>query len=488
MRVLLTGATGYIGGRLVPVLVNAGHTVRCVARDPARLEGRFADVEVVRGDVFDEASMRAAMEGIEVAYYLVHSMSDDRHDFTRSDRLAAERFGAAARAAGVQRIIFLGGLGVDEAGLSKHLRSRHEVGNILRAGGVPVIEFRAAIIVGSGSVSFEMIRYLTERLPLMIAPRWVSTRCQPIGIREVIAYLVAALDLPEREGRIFEIGGADVLSYRELMLRYAAARGLARKVLVVPLFTPRLSSYWVHLVTPIPASIARALIEGLRNEVVVHDNSARTAFPSILPVGYDEALKRALDRYLAAGPLTTWFDAFDVRTLPGEFAGLKQGMLIDRRERVTRAKPQDVFSVFSSLGGRRGWLYADGLWYLRGLLDRLVGGIGIRRGRRSATELRVGDAVDFWRVEAYKPGELLRLRAEMKLPGLAWLQFESLPRDDGGTTLRQTAFFEPRGIFGYLYWFSVLPFHALLFGNMAQRIVTEASGRPSADMPAPALR
>jgi hypothetical protein len=309
----------------------------------------------------------------------------------------------------------------------------------------------------------------------MIAPRWVSTRCQPIGIRDVLSYLVAALELPDTTSRVFEIGGRDVLSYREMMLGYAEVRGLARKLLVVPLFTPRLSSYWVHLVTPIPASIARALIDGLYNDVVVHDDAARRAFPAIVPMSYDEALRRALDRYLTTGPQTTWFDAFDVRTLPGEFAGLKQGMLIDRRERTTRADQRDVFRIFTSLGGRRGWLYADRLWYLRGVIDRLVGGIGIRRGRRSPTELRVGDAVDFWRVEAYRPSELLRLRAEMKLPGLAWLQFEALKRDDGGTTLRQTAFFEPRGIFGYLYWFSVLPFHAFIFGNMANRIVTEAT-------------
>jgi uncharacterized protein YndB with AHSA1/START domain len=309
----------------------------------------------------------------------------------------------------------------------------------------------------------------------MIAPRWVATRCQPIGIRDVLAYLVAALELPGQGGHIFEIGGSDVLSYREMMLRYASARGLARTLFVVPLFTPRLSSYWVHLVTPIPASIARALIDGLHNEVIVRDDAAQRAFPAIVPAGYDESLQRALDRYLTTGPQTTWFDAFDVRTLPGEFAGLKQGMLIDRRERSTAAPPAAVFAVFAGLGGRRGWLYADRLWYLRGVLDRLVGGIGQRRGRRSATELRVGDAVDFWRVEAFRPPELLRLRAEMKLPGLAWLQFDALPREGGGTTLRQTAFFEPRGIFGYLYWFGVLPFHALIFGNMADRIVAEAA-------------
>jgi uncharacterized protein YbjT (DUF2867 family) len=474
MRVLVTGATGYIGGRLVPALIAVGVQVRCVARLPERLEGRFEHVEVVRGDVFDEASMRAAMDGTDVAYYLIHSMSSDKRDFRQSDRLAAERFGAAARAAGVRRIIYLGGLGEDSATLSKHLQSRHEVGELLRASGVPVTEFRAAIIVGSGSVSFEMIRYLTERLPVMIAPKWVETRCQPIGNRDVIAYLVAALEQPGEGSRIYQIGGSDVLTYREMMLHYARIRGLARKLFVVPFFTPRLSSYWVHLVTPIPASIARPLIDGLHNEVVVRTGDARRDFPAIVPMSYDEALRLALNRLASSGPTTTWFDAYDVRTLPGEFTGLAQGMLIDRRERRTHASREAVSAVYSSLGGRRGWLYGDFLWQLRGVMDRMVGGIGTRRGRRSATDLRVGDAVDFWRVEAYRPGELLRLRAEMKLPGLAWLQFETFADESGETTLRQTAFYEPRGLFGYAYWYGVVPFHEFIFGNMATRIVAEA--------------
>lgn len=479
MRVLVTGATGYIGGRLVPALLAAGHEVRCFARDPARLADRFDGVEIARGDVFDAQAVRAAMAGCDVAYYLIHSMSDVRRDFTRRDREAARTFGRAAAEAGIARIVYLGGLGDDDerARLSRHLRSRHEVGEELRAGGVPVTEFRAAVIVGSGSVSFEMVRYLTERLPVMIAPKWVRTRIQPIFVRDVIAYLVAALAHEESTGRIVEIGGADVLSYGEMMLRYAAIRGLSRRIVIVPFFTPRLSSYWVHLVTPIPARIARPLIDGLFNEVVVRDDAARTLFPSIVPIGYDEAVTRALDRYASTGPQTTWFDAFDVKTLPGEFAGSTQGMLIDRRERLSDAPPREVFRVFASLGGTRGWLYADFLWELRGFLDRLVGGIGIRRGRRSATELRVGDAVDFWRVEVIRPYSVLRLRAEMKLPGYAWLQFEALPREDGGTCLRQTAFFEPRGVFGFLYWYSVLPFHEFIFGNMATRIVEAATAR-----------
>lgn len=486
MRVLVTGATGYIGGRLVPALLAAGHQVRCFARDTARLDGRFEGAEIAKGDLFDEASVGDALQDCDVAYYLVHSMSDDRRDFAQRDREGAKIFGRAAAAAGVKRIIYLGGLGRDsqKKKLSRHLKSRHEVGEQLRAGGVAVTEFRAAIIVGAGSVSFEMIRDLTERLPVMVAPKWVRTRCQPIGIRDVLAYLVAALSTPESTGKIIEIGGADVLPFEDLMLHYAAIRELKRRIVIVPLLSPALSAQWIHLITPIPATIARPLVEGLFNEVIVRDPSAKTIFPEIVPTGYDVAVTRALDRYKTAGPETTWFDAFDVKTLPGEFAGSEQGMLIDRREAESTATPADVFRVFTSLGGTKGWLYADWLWEVRGVMDRAVGGIGTRRGRRSATSLRAGDAVDFWRVETYRPNELLRLRAEMKLPGYAWLQFEAVPRDDGGTCLRQTAFFEPHGALGFAYWYGVLAFHELIFGNMAKRIVHEAEALKKPDQPA----
>jgi uncharacterized protein YbjT (DUF2867 family) len=475
MRILVTGATGYIGGRLIPTLLEAGHTVRCFARDPGRIEGRFPGAEVAKGDLFDEASLADALRHCDVAYYLVHSMSDDRRDFSQRDREGARLFGNAAMEAGVRRIIFLGGLGQERsAKLSKHLQSRHEVGDELRASGISVTEFRAAIIVGSGSVSFEMLRDLTERLPVMIAPKWVRTRCQPIGIRDVLSYLVAALDTPSSSGRIIEIGGADVLQYRDMMLHYAKIRGLSRTIVPVPVLSPHLSSLWIHLITPIPGAIARPLVEGLFNEVIVRDQSAREIFPWIEPVGFDVAVRRALDRYSTIGPETTWFDAFDVKTLPADFTGSEQGMLIDRRECESNASPSDVFRVFTSLGGAKGWLYADWLWELRGLLDRIVGGIGTRRGRRSPTNLRAGDAVDFWRVEAYEPNQMLRLRAEMKLPGSAWLQFEALPHNDGGTCLRQTAFFDPHGAFGFAYWYAVLAFHEIIFNNMAKRIVLEA--------------
>ncbi len=486
MNVLVTGATGYIGGRLVPKLLERGHRVRCIARDAGRLDGRFADAEIVTGDVFDRASLDAAFAGIDVAYYLVHSMSKETRDFSASDRKAAEIFGDAARAAGVKRIVFLGGLGVDGNALSKHLRSRHEVGDVLRRSGVPTTEFRAAIIVGSGSVSFEMLRYLTDRLPVMIAPKWVETFCQPIAVRDVVSYLVRELDIERTESVVREIGGSSVLTYKQMMLHYARVRGLQlRKIYVVPVLTPRLSSAWVHLVTPIPSSLARPLVEGLMNEVTVRDNVARREFPDIVPISYDDAVQKALDRYsMAGGPESTWFDAFDAATLPGKFMGVTEGMLVDRRERRTSASPGAVARVFSGLGGKRGWLYADVLWEIRGIMDRMVGGIGTRRGRRAADDLRVGDAIDFWRVEAYEPGKMMRLRAEMKLPGLAWLQFE-VSEEAGGSRLRQTAFYEPHGFIGLMYWYSVVPFHGLIFENMARRIVEIAEQAAPAQ---PAIR
>lgn len=477
MRILVTGATGYIGGRLVPRLLERGHTVRALARDAQRLRGRFDGAEIVEGSIGDGDALASALESIDCAYYLIHSMGTTSN-FAGADRDAARAFGTAAKAAGVKRIVYLGGLGKDDEKLSPHLRSRHEVGDVLRESGVPVVEFRAALIIGSGSISFEMLRYLTERLPFMVAPKWVETKCQPIAIRDVLQYLLDAAGETTR-ARIYEIGGTDVLTYKQMMMRFAAIRGLKRHIVTVPLLTPQLSSYWVHLVTPISSRLAQPLIRGLHNEVVVDDPSALADFPNVHPIGFGEAVLLALDRYSALGPETTWFDAYDVRTLPDAFTGVREGVLIDRRQRETSASAQAVAAVFSALGGKRGWLVGNTLWELRGLMDRLVGGFGMRRGRRSETDLRVGDAVDFWRVDAFEPGKLLRLRAEMRLPGRAWLQFEVAP-SGGGSTFRQTAFFEPRGLFGNLYWYAVALFHEWLFSKLASSIVRTAVSNSSA--------
>jgi len=475
--ILVTGCTGYIGGRLVPLLLESGYRVRCLVRDRTRLQGRawLDAVEVVVGDVLQPATLVPAMRGVHAAYYLVHSMSEGA-GFHERDLDAARHFGEAAREAGVDRLVYLGGLADPATGLSEHLRSRLQTGDALRSAGVPVTEFRAGVIVGSGSLSFEMIRYLTERVPVMVCPRWVYTRTQPIGIREVLEYLVAALAVPESAGRVVEIGGSEVVTYGEMMTTYAEVRGLRRWMLPVPVLTPRLSSYWVNLVTPIPAAIARPLIEGLRNESVVRDASARTLFPLVTPVSYRTSVERALDRLQASDVETAWSDALSTSqgSVPPVQLTTQEGMVIERRQRVVQAPAAALYRVFTGLGGRRGWLYMDWAWQVRGWIDRLLGGAGLRRGRRDPDELRVGDALDFWRVEAVEPGRLLRLRAEMKVPGRAWLQFQVVPREGGGTLLQQTAFFAPRGLLGWAYWYGLYPFHALIFSGLIDQVARRA--------------
>ncbi len=470
---LVTGATGYVGGRLVPRLLEAGRHVRVLARDPGRLAGRpwASAVEVVRGDVHDPSTLPSALAGVEVAYYLVHSMGEHAA-FAARDRDAASAFGLAARDAGVKRIVYLGGLGASGTALSDHLRSRQETGEALRSGGVPVTEFRAAVIVGSGSISFEMIRWLVERLPVMICPRWVFQRIQPVAIADVLSYLAAAPSVPGSSDRIVEIGGADVLTYRDMMLGYAAKRGLRRHLVPVPVLTPRLSSHWVRWMTPVPASIARPLVEGLRNEVIVHDDSALRLFPSIHPLTYAEALDRALEKLERGEVETAWSDALSNSPpgVPTVTLTTVEGMIIERRTVQVDLPPDPLFRAFTGLGGERGWLYMDWAWEIRGMLDQVVGGPGFRRGRRDPDNLRPGDALDFWRVEAVEPGRLLRLRAEMKVPGRAWLQFEAQPVDGGGTLLVQTAYFAPRGLAGHLYWYLLYPVHAAIFGNLVRRV------------------
>lgn len=477
--ILVTGATGYVGGRLVPGLLAAGHRVRVLARDPGRLQGRswagHANVEIVRGDALAPASLDPAMAGVTCAYYLIHSMqrtAGAAGDFHERDLAAARNFGTAARHAGVQRLVYLGGLGAPDADLSHHLRSRHETGNALREAGVPLTEFRAAVIVGSGSASFEMIRHLTERLPAMICPRWVYTRVQPIAIDNVLDYLVAAVETPASTGQVVEIGGADVLTYGDMMLGYARVRGLRRWLVPVPVLTPRLSSYWVHWVTPIPAEIARPLVEGLRNEVIVRDDTARRLFPDIHTLDYHTAVARALDELNAHHVESSWSDALATSqrdVAPFVFTA-QDGMLIERRQQHVAASPAAVFHAFTRIGGTWGWPSFDWLWRIRGGLDRAIGGVGFRRGRRDENVLRPGDTVDFWRVEAVEPDHLLRLRAEMKVPGRAWLQFEAKPQDDGGTLLVQTAFFAPKGLSGLLYWYALYPLHGLIFSRMIQAL------------------
>jgi uncharacterized protein YbjT (DUF2867 family)/uncharacterized protein YndB with AHSA1/START domain len=475
--ILVTGVTGYIGGRLVPRLLEAGYRVRVLARDPGRLQGRpwLEQVDVYKGDVLAAETLEPAMADVSAAYYLIHSMRGNP-DFHQRDLTAARNFSAAAQAHNVQQIIYLGGLGDPATDLSRHLQSRQQTGAALREAGVPVTEFRAGVIVGSGSISFEMIRYLTERIPVMICPRWVFTHIQPISIGDTLDYLVAALQTPDSIGKIIEIGGSDVLTYGEMMTRYARVRGLRRYLVPVPVLTPRLSSYWAHWMTPIPSDIARPLIEGLRNEIVVRDDIAHMILPDIDPMNYESAVQMALQNLQASVVETSWSDAL-VSSQPEREPTIlttQEGMIIEQRQRIVDAPPEMVFRAFSGVGGERGWLYFNWAWRIRGVLDRIVGGVGFRRGRRHPDEVRVGDAVDFWRVEAVEENRLLRLRAEMKVPGLAWLQFAAEPINGGQTRLTQTAFFAPKGLFGWLYWYGLYPIHGLIFSGLVRKIAERA--------------
>jgi uncharacterized protein YbjT (DUF2867 family) len=468
-RILVTGATGYIGGHLVPRLLEAGYLVRVLVRDPSRLLGRswLEKVEVSQGDVLEPETLSAAMAGVDAAYYFIHSLYTGT-EFHRLDLTAAGNFGTAARVAGAQRIIYLGGLGDPADRLSPHLRSRQQTGAALREAGVPVTEFRSAIVIGSGSGSLEMIRYLTERIPLMTSPRWVRSRIQPIAIGDVLDYLVAALEVPESADRVIEIGGTDVMTYGETLLAYARARGLWRAIVPLPWLSPGLSSHWVGWVTPVSAQIARPLIEGLRNEVVVRDDTATRLFPDIQPMGYQMALKLALADLDPGKVDTVWLDAQAAR-----------------RHCAVDAPPVAVYATFTGLGGGRGWPSANWAWRLRGMVDRLLGGVGFRRGRRHPDELQVGDAVDFLRVEALEESRrLLRLRAEVKMPGRFWLQFEAQPLERDRTRLIQTVFFDPKGLLGLLYWHLFHPAHTLVFSGLIRAVAQQAEGRSIRPTPA----
>jgi uncharacterized protein YbjT (DUF2867 family) len=474
--VLLTGATGYVGGRLLEVLQVAGMRLRCLARRPAHLTGRaVAGTEIVAGDARDAAALRRALAGVHTACYLVHSLGEGR-DFAAHEREGAARFAAAAREAGVSRIVYLGGLGRGP-GLSPHLASRQEVGRVLAAGGVPVIELRASIIIGSGSLSFEMIRALVEKLPFMIVPRWASLRAQPIAIEDVIAYLQAALTRPDLPAGVYEIGGVDRVTYLDIMREYARQRGLRRVLQPVPVLTPRLSGLWLGLVTPVQARVGRQLVLSLTNETVVTDDAALRQF-AVRPRGLREAIARALANEDHAFALTRWTDALSSHPPVARWAGRRFGhRFVDSHVRRVAAGPEQAFAPVARFGGQTGWYFADWLWRLRGWLDLCVGGPGLRRGRRDPVHLRVGDSLDFWRVEAIEPARLLRLAAEMRLPGRAWLQFEVVP-DGTGSLIRQTALFDPVGLGGLIYWYALYPLHAVMFRGMLRGLAAAIAPEP----------
>ena len=500
MRCLVTGATGYVGGRLVPRLLAAGHEVRCLVRDPVRLrdEPWSGDVEIVAGDVTRPDGLVEALRGCDVAYYLVHTLG--RRDFVRLDRLGAQQFTAAAAEAGVGRLVYLGGPepAADGTRVSDHLRSRDEVGRIMLAGPVPTIVLRAAVIIGSGSASFEMLRYLTERLPVMVTPRWVANRVQPIAIRDVLRYLVGCVEgFPADLNRAFDIGGPDVLTYAEMMQRYARVAGLTPRIVIgVPPLTPELSSLWVGLVTPVPNAIARPLVASLIHEAICHEQDIQGYLPGEL-IGISEAIRLALSKVRDADVETRWSDAswpwaptgrlpFDAPPsgqpqpsdpLPSDPKWSGGTVYTDARALDVAAPPGAVWRVIESIGGESGWYSFPLAWSVRGWLDRVVGGVGLRRGRRDPHRLYVGEALDFWRVEEIVPGQLLRLRAEMRLPGRAWLEMRASPSGTG-TRYRQRAVFLPRGLAGHAYWAAVWPFHAVVFGGMARNIATAAEREP----------
>jgi uncharacterized protein YbjT (DUF2867 family) len=477
--ILVTGATGYVGGRLVPRLLEAGYEVRCLVRDPERIRGRAwaKQVEVVEGDVLRPETLERTLQVVDAAYYMIHSLHRG-NEYQKNDLAAARNFATVAKAAGTKHIIYLGQLGQPKEAASPYMRSRHATGEALRESGIPVTEFRAGVIVGSGSITFEMIRNLTERWPFLTCPRWAYTFGQPIAIRDVLAYLLAALKKPECTGRIIEIGGPDQMTYAEMLLGYAVERGLARWMIPVGLMTPLLSAYWTHLITPIPASVALPLIEEMVSNAVVTTPLAAELFPAIRPIPYHQAVRLAIARTDTQTVETSWSDAL-VSSL-GEAVGkpvtmaVHEGFLLERRTLEVDASPAACFLSFTSLGGDTGWLFLNWTWQIRGWIDRLVGGVGLRRGRRHQREVHVGDAIDFWRVEALEQDRLIRLRAEMKVPGKAWLEFQVEPLPDGRSLLTQTAFFEPKGVAGFLYWYGLYVIHSFIFSGMIRKVAQRA--------------
>ena len=467
--ILLTGATGYVGGRLLKILELRGFRIRCMARNPEILIPRAGQsTEVVEGNVLDLNSLKVALKGVSVAYYLVHSMGSEG-SFEENDRKAAHNFGKIAKAAGVERIIYLGGLGNEEEDLSPHLSSRQEVGKILRQYSVPLLEFRASVVIGSGSLSFQLIRSLVERLPIMITPKWVQVSAQPIAIEDLIEYLEAALFVPDSSCRVYEIGGADQVSYADIMRIYGSCRNIGVRMIPVPVLSPYISSLWLGLITPLYARIGRKLIESIVHPTVVRDESALKVF-KIQPMGVDDAIRRAIDNEDKEFAETRWSDSLSSSGKMLSWFGVSFGSrLVDSRTVQLNIPPTLTFKPIQRIGGDTGWYAWNWLWRLRGFLDLLVGGVGMRRGRAHFEILRVGDTVDFWRVEEHDPNHFLRLAAEMKLPGRAWLEFE-VTGDEFSSTIRQTAIFDPVGLLGLIYWYALYPLHQLVFAGMLRGI------------------
>jgi uncharacterized protein YbjT (DUF2867 family) len=481
-RALVLGATGYLGGRLVPRLLAAGYRVRVLVRDPGRLPafGWGDDVEVIAGSATDAAAVTEAVRDVDVLYYLIHSMGQGK-GFEQTDLQAARIVAAAAAAGAVRRIVYLGGLHPRGVELSPHLRSRVAVGEELMRSGVPTLVLQAGVVIGSGSASFEMIRHLTEVLPYMPAPKWVRNRIQPIAVRDVLHYLLGAARVDAGVNEAVDVGGPDVLRYGQMMNGYAVEAGLRqRAIAALPVLTPGLASLWVHLVTPVPRSIARPLIASLVHDCVMDDHDVDALIPR--PEGgltpYREAVALALGRVEADTVETSWQDAeltgIPSDPLPSDPDWAGRTVYTDLRTARTGATPERLWTVIAGIGGRNGWYSAPLLWAVRGWMDRIVGGVGLARGRRSRARVAVGDVIDFWRVETVEPGRLLRLRAEMRVPGLAWLDLQCEPAGDGGAVYRQRAVFFPRGLAGRLYWLAVLPFHGFIFRGMANRITAAA--------------
>ncbi len=459
-----------MGGRLLKDLEEAGHHVRCLVRRPCLLTGRTAPgTEIVQSDLSDYPTLVEAMKNVDAAYYLVHAMGSSV-DFETEDRRLADVFSRAARAAKVKRLIYLGGLCPPaEKDLSPHLRSRLEVGQIFQLSGVPTLEFRASIILGSGSLSFEIIRSLVERLPIMVTPHWVRVKAQPIFIDDVLAYLIRALEIPLETNRVYEIGGEDVMSYGQLMAEYARQRGLRRWMIPVPVLTPRLSGIWLNLVAPVYARIGRKLVESIRHSTVVNRSDALRDFP-IRPLGVKDALARVMAGEERHFNTTRWADAVSSQANERAWKETAWGTrIVDHRQAISVLTPEHAFDRIQRIGGKRGWYFMNVLWRFRGWVDSLLGGVGLRRGRRDPVDLRAGDALDYWRVELIEPGRRLRLRAEMKLPGRAWLEFDVKPHSHG-CEIHQTALFDPLGLWGLAYWYALLPIHIWIFSGLLKTI------------------